>query len=262
MGKLIQSQVEESMKLRDAYWGFDQKNKARHDAEVKEADAKIVEGKIEYDKARLLGVPDLWERWTEFEKLQIKRRLLSENYAKEKNQLADRLTALTRPVILSCCEDLLKEVKRIDGLKKFEIIDDKEDAHSERQGSRVFSCNHNFFKCHSAQKEIMTGIESLRGMELESLVTIRDKYNSIVEAIPSEFPFEFSEGKERLREFFFENKPKEDIDLALGQSVWLSQTKFLSEFESKVQSWKAKELDKKLGELVSKHRGPIEIDMT
>lgn len=229
--KLSKSDIEKSERLAEELKTFDSKNKGKLEADIKEADTAIMEGKAEFDRLKLLGAPGLWEAWGDFERLLIRRRQLSENYLTKKTTLEVELRKLTVPYISVCVEFLLREVPRIDALKRFEITTDKENPHSDKEGSRLFSCRHNYFKCHLAMKEILGGIDELKASEFESLSSIEKKYNTIVEAIPTEFEFETSEGNERLREFFFENKPKSPGEV---QEVYMHQVIHAAELAQKV----------------------------
>ncbi len=220
MFKWLSSDVKESEKLSRELGEYDGKQKAQLETAIKEADQKILETKGAFDEGKLLQKANVLDLFKEFELAQIRKLQISQGFIDGKEKIANQLRAFTIPVIASYCQDLLKEVAHIEGLKKFEIVRDGEDPRSNKAGSRTFIANHNYFKCHSAMKEISAGIDTLKNSELESLVKIKEKYTSIVEAIPSSFEFETTEGNERLREFFFENKPRKTNPDEIAHS-WL-----------------------------------------
>lgn len=259
--KLQESEIKESEKLSRELSEFDEKNKGRLEEEVKKADEKIIEGKKKFDELKLLGGPNLWQEWTEFEKLLIKRRQIEENYRNEKSKLEIRLRAITSPVIESYVLDLLQEVKRINGLKKFETVVEKEDVHSDREGRRIFTARHNYFRCHAAQKEILAGIDELRSMELESLSRIKKRFDEVTEAIPTTFPFEETTGNASFQEFIYSNRP---VDFSPDpEKIWLFEAKAKADLlknQSIIDYWR-----NRVTKRSKPHQKPIiddEIDMT
>jgi hypothetical protein len=236
MAKLMQEDVERTARWSPELANYDAKNKGKLDAAIKEADRAIVEGKKKFDELRLLGGPGLWEAWTEFEKLLIKRRQLDENYRNEKGKLEIGLRAATSGYILFCVEDLSREFQRIGSLKKFETIQDKENVHADAAGVRFFACKHNFFSIHQAQKEILNGIEEIKGMELSSLGQIKQKFDEVSQAVPAQFAMEESQGNNEFRQWILDNQPK-NHDLGKMESIWMHHVAFQSEFVKKVEEF-------------------------
>jgi hypothetical protein len=257
MFKFLSSDTKESEKLSLELSEYDGKHKPQLERDLEEADKKLLTTKEEFDKAKTLWKPNIRELFTQFELAGIRRLQLSQNFLDGKERIANQLRTITVPAIRSYCEDLLKEYHHVESLKKFKVTTDKENVHSNKAGARIFIADHNYFKCHTAMQEILTGIETLKNSELESLTKIKEKYNGIIEAIPSEFPFETTEGNSRLRDFFFENKVADFSPDS--EKIWLWEAKARADIakqESILSYWapsRTPNPDREVGKIVNKH---------
>ncbi|MGA2466429.1 MAG: hypothetical protein ABSH06_19025 [Thermodesulfobacteriota bacterium] len=256
--KLFQPDFEKSGRLAIQYASFDEENKPT-EQDIEKANRKILEAKKDFEEAKIMVPEKVREYFTKLELAEIERRQLLQNYLNAKDKLAVELRAITGPVIEGFAGELLLEFKRIDSKKTFFVIVDKEDR--EKEGGRIFKCSHNYFSVHETQQGILATVEKIRSMDCSSLGEIKKVYDEMIDAIPDTFEMTTTEGTSEFRTWIFDNQPNR-IKPAEVQTVWLHHTQFLADLEKKVQDFEAKAKDGEVGELVKKHRGPIEIDMT
>jgi len=237
--KLNQEQFERSGRRSEDLKGYDQKNKSKLEQDLTNCDKEIDTASDKFNWAKLHGETNLWEFRGVLEQAQVKKIKIKQDYLDGKTKISTELNLINAPYLLDDVESLMREYQHIDTLKKFETVEDKEDAHSDKQGVRIFVCNHNYFKIHAAQKEIMDEINALKGMELESLSNIQKKFNEVMEAIPTDFPLEETRGNESFREFIYENRPGNFSPEP--EKIWLHEAKLRADFDrqSKIlEYWK------------------------
>ena len=256
MFKFLSSDTKESEKL------FKQLEEIMaEEAGIKEEQKKLEPGmrkcfqRFVLNNACLNG-PEAAAARFEGEALRAKKVNLQDTWYRKLVKVQLELQKITLPIIIDFCEVLMKELRNLNKAKVFRVLTDKESM--EKEGGRIFEAEHNFFSVHKTQKEILAVIETIRGMELQPLISIRKIFDEAIAAIPDQFEMVTTLGNSQFRDWIFDNRPSDGSSIN-PEVTWLHLAKIEADLikqQNILDYWqpvRSPNKDREVGKIVNKH---------